>query len=112
MTGRHVDGGVRYQSHRIHHGATPAAFTGWYRPVGLVYHAAPGALDHWLTERYCLYAVDPSGRVWHSDIHHNRWPLQAAEADIDLNTMTDPVGLKLPETEPLLLFALRLNVVA
>jgi uncharacterized protein len=77
-----------------------------------VYHAAPGALDHWLTERYCLYAVDPSGRVWRGDIHHNRWPLQAAEADIDLNTMTDPVGVKLPETEPLLLFASRLNVVA
>ena len=112
MTVEEVDGGFRYQSHRVHRRAPSAAFAGSYRPIAPVYHAAPGTLDHWLTERYCLYAADPRGRLYRGDIHHSRWPLQAAEAAIDVNTMTDAVGLNLPEMEPLLHFASRLEVVA
>ena len=39
-----------------------AAFAGRYRPVGPAAPAQPGTLEHWLTERYCLYALH-DGRV-------------------------------------------------
>jgi uncharacterized protein len=112
MTVDELNGDFHYQSHRIHRGAQSATFAGRYRPTGPVYHATPETLDHWLTERYCLYAAAPSGYVYRGDIHHNRWPLQPAEADIDINTMAEPVGLRLPEIEPLLHFVSRINVVA
>jgi hypothetical protein len=102
---------VHYSSDRTHRGAPHAAFQAQYRPIGPVAQATPGSLDHWLTERYCLYAADRWGRVWRSDIHHARWPLQPAEADVPVNTMTQQIGLTLPDTPPLLHFAQRLEVV-
>ena len=87
-------------------------FAGHYRPSGPISHAAVDSLEYWLTERYCLYAVDRRGRVWRGNIHHARWPLQPAEADIARNTMTDPLQLRLPSRVPLLHFAQRLDMVA
>jgi uncharacterized protein len=103
---------VRYTSTRTHRGAPDAIFAGRYRPSGPVSHAAVDALEYWLTERYCLYAADRRGRVWRGNIHHARWPLQPAEADIEYNTMADQLQLRLPQRAPLLHFALRLDVVA
>ena len=105
------DGHVHYTSHRTHRGAPSAAFQGHYRPIGPVFHASPGTLDHWLTERYCLYAADRHGQLWRGDIHHARWPLQPAEAEVSVNTMTQPIGLTLPDTPPLLHFTRRQDVV-
>jgi Uncharacterized conserved protein (COG2071) len=42
--------------------------------------AVPGTLDHWLTERYCLYATG-SGRLYRAEIHHAPWRLQPVEFD-------------------------------
>jgi uncharacterized protein YqjF (DUF2071 family) len=105
-------GVVRYTSTRTHRGAPGAAFAGHYRPNGPVAHAPVDSLAYWLTERYCLYVADRRGSVWRGDIHHARWPLQPAEADIVCNTMADQLRLRLPQREPLLHFALRLDVVA
>lgn len=103
--------GVRYTSRRHPRNPRPAAFAASYRPTGPVYKAAPGSLEHWLTERYCLYAANKRGRVWRAEIDHAPWPLQPAEAAIDHNTMAAPLGLRL-EGAPLLHFARRLDVVA
>jgi uncharacterized protein YqjF (DUF2071 family) len=103
---------VRYTSTRTHRGAPGAAFAGHYRPSGPVSHAAVDSLEYWLTERYCLYAADRRGRLWRGNIHHARWPLQPAEADIACNTMADQLQLRLPPRAPLLHFAPRLAVVA
>jgi uncharacterized protein YqjF (DUF2071 family) len=65
-------------------------------------------LEHFLTERYCLYALD-RGRVRRADIHHPPWPLQPAEAELRRNTMPPP-GIEL-EGEPLLHFSRRQDVV-
>jgi hypothetical protein len=46
------------------------------------------------------------------DIHHPPWPLRAAEAEISINTMADPVGIRLPAIEPLLHFSKRQDMVA
>ena len=103
---------VRYTSTRTHRRAPGATFAGRYRPSGPVLYAAADSLDYWLTERYCLYAADRRGRVWRGNIHHARWPLQPAEADIECNTMADQLQLRLPSGAPLLHFARRLDVVA
>src|SRR5437773_5716036 len=106
------DKDIHYHSTRIHRGAPSASFTATYRPAGSVCYPAQGTIDHWLTERYCLYAADRYGRVYYGNIYHNHWPLQPAEAEIAINTMTEPLGLKFRKTRPLLHFSRRLEVVA
>src|SRR5919106_2999587 len=69
---------VHYGSARVHKGAAAADFDASYRPIGAIYHAARDTLDHWLTERYSLYAADGADRVVYGEIHHAPWPLQAA----------------------------------
>lgn len=101
---------VVYASRRTHRGAPPAELSVEYRPTGASAAAAPGTLAHWLTERYCLYAVDRRGGLRRAEIHHPPWPLQPAEARILSNTMTAGLGLALPDVPPLLHFAGRLDV--
>jgi uncharacterized protein YqjF (DUF2071 family) len=104
--------GVDYHSTRTHRRVERAEFRAGYRPLGNVHLAQAGTLDYWLTERYCLFASRGKGRVSYGDIHHLPWSLQAAEADISTNTMTDWLGIQLPATKPVLHFARELNVVA
>ena len=59
-----------------------------YRPIGPVSYSLPGSLEYFLTERYCLYATDTRGALQRAEIHHAQWPLQAAEAEIDLTTIS------------------------
>jgi uncharacterized protein YqjF (DUF2071 family) len=103
---------INYRSLRVHPGAPPAAFTASYRPTGPIYRSTPGSIDHWLTERYCLYAANRRGRIWRGEIHHAPWPLQPAEAEIEHNRMAEQLRLILPNEQPLLHFARRLDVVA
>ncbi len=103
---------INYESLRTHKGAARASFRGCYKPGSDVFLSARGSLEYWLTERYCLYAANRRGRIFRGDIHHGRWPLQHAEAEIETNTMTEQLGFSLPRTKPLLHFAKRLDVVA
>jgi uncharacterized protein YqjF (DUF2071 family) len=87
-------------------------FDGDYRPVSPVYRAVPGTLEHFLTERYCLYAQAPDGSLYRTEVHHAPWPLQRAEGNFRANTMLRPHGVLIEETGPLLLhFARRIDVV-
>jgi uncharacterized protein YqjF (DUF2071 family) len=91
--------------------ARPAAeFAARYRPLGQPAPAEPGSIEHFLTERYCLYTLDEERRVLRGEIHHPPWPLQAAEAEIEVNTMGEQIGLELAGTA-LLHFAERQDVV-
>jgi hypothetical protein len=74
-----------------------------YEPVGDVFAAEPGTLEHFLTERYCLYA---DGGRRRADIHHPRWPLQRADADITLGALP-PAPL---DGDPVCHFASRQDV--
>jgi uncharacterized protein len=102
---------VEFNSHRIEGGASEADLKVTYRPIGDVFHSSPGTLEHFLTERYVLFSMKRD-RLFAGDIHHVPWPLQPAEADIHLNTMTAQLGLSLPDREPILHFSRRLEVVA
>lgn len=87
-----------------------ACFRGSYRPISPVYHATENTLEQWLTERYCLYASDPKGRLYRGNIHHAPWPLQRAEAKIETNTMALAGGVHLPDSEPILHYADHIDV--
>jgi uncharacterized protein YqjF (DUF2071 family) len=102
------DGWIEYRSERR---APAGVFEGRYRPTGLTYGSKPGTLEHWLTERYCLYAVDGRGRIWRGEIHHEPWPLCPAEAEIGTCTVTNAWGITLPDEPPLLHFVGRIDVI-
>lgn len=103
---------VRYRSRRVHQDTPPAEFDASYRPTGKIYQAASGSLDHWLTERYRLYGALQPSKIVYGDIHHAQWPLQTAEVELRVNTMTAPLGIALPETQPLCHYAGYQEVVA
>lgn len=103
---------IRYRSHRKSPGSTPADLEARYRPVGPVSPPLQGTLEHFLTERYCLFTVDSSFRAFSLDIHHPPWPLQTAEAVFTRNTMVEAVGIRLPSMQPLLHFSKRQDMVA
>jgi uncharacterized protein len=105
------DGTLHYRSRRTHRGAPVAELSARYRPAGAVTHSKPGSLDHWLTERYCLYALDTARRLYRAEIHHHPWPLQAAEAELERDTMAAAAGLALPKEPFRLSFSRRLDVV-
>jgi uncharacterized protein len=103
---------IRFRSLRTEGPHPRPGFSARIRPTGSPQRSEPGTLDHWLTERYCLYSVDRRGRIWRGDIDHRPWELQPAEAELECNTMTSPLGLALPGSEPLRHFARHLDVVA
>jgi uncharacterized protein YqjF (DUF2071 family) len=111
MSCRRQGDDIVYTSQRIHRGAPAATFVGHYRPVGEVFKAEFGSLVYWLTERYCLYAVDSRQRVYCGEINHPPWALHLAEAEIVTEAMTTPLDIQLPPIPPLLHFSLRQEVV-
>jgi uncharacterized protein YqjF (DUF2071 family) len=103
-------GWIEYTSQRAHSGAAAAMLVGRYRAVGPEFFSRPGTLEHFLTERYCLYALDGQGRLLRGEIHHPPWPLQRAEAGFERNTMAESLGINL-ESPALLHFSRRQDVV-
>ncbi|MDP9338968.1 MAG: DUF2071 domain-containing protein [Acidobacteriota bacterium] len=105
-------GWIHYESTRQHRGALPASLRGQYRGVGETFTALPGTLEHFLTERYCLYTANRNGRIIRCDIHHPAWSLQLAELSFEENTMSAAAGISLADQQPKLLhFARRQEVV-
>jgi len=107
---RNVEGNIEYSATRTHRGSPSVRFAANYRPVGPIYHSVPGSLESWLTERYCLYAVDPRGHVYRGEIDHDRWPLQRAEAEVKVNTLGDWLGIEMAGSPATLHFAKSLDV--
>ena len=106
MSLRRAGDTIHYDAHR-----KDAAFQGTYRPTSEVYLATHGDLDHWLTERYCLYVTSPDGSLWRNDVHHPPWPLQSATAEIQTNSMASFHGVTLQGPPPQLHYADRVDVV-
>jgi uncharacterized protein YqjF (DUF2071 family) len=100
------DGWIHYRSSRQ---SNPAELKARYRPAKAVPFGTHGPLDAWLTERYCLYTV-ANGNVYRSEIQHEPWPLEPAEAEFATNSMASAAGIMLPEIPPLLHFSKKLQV--
>jgi uncharacterized protein len=95
-------GGFRFGS--LSHGSV---FGARYRGLGKPLEAKRGRLEHFLTERYCLYTAD-GGRLYQAEVHHHPWQLQRAEAAVDATSVA-PVALA---GDPHLLYCARQDSVA
>jgi uncharacterized protein len=122
MSCEHRTGWIEYSSERTDRRAPSAKLQMRYRPAGDIFHAHPGSLEHFLTERYCLYAADAQDQVSRCEIQHHPWPLQQAQAEFRESTMVEaaagwdgqPHCLSTGPTSgiaPLVHFALRQDVV-
>jgi uncharacterized protein YqjF (DUF2071 family) len=103
---------VDYESERAHPGSPTAEFRARYRQTGKVFHSTPGTFEHWSTDRLSLFTATRDGDVERIDVEHDRWPLQAATAEIERNTMAVAAGITLPPGAPRVHFAEALDVVA
>jgi len=103
------EGWIHYQSERTHRGAPAGSLEVRYRPIGEVFSSRRGTLEHFLTERYCLYTTDRRGRIIRGEIHHPPWPLQCAEAELADNSMAESLAIALA-SRPFLHFARRQDV--
>jgi uncharacterized protein len=99
---------IEYQSTRSH-GPKPAELRLRYGPSGPGFRARPGSLEHFLTERYCLYTASRK-RLYRTDIHHLPWSLEPATAEIGVNTMAQTAGIELPAQPDLMHFSRALKV--
>ena len=100
---------IDYRSKR-QHGPKPAELSCSYGPAEARKKIAhPGSLEHFLSERYCLYACN-RGRLYRSEIHHLPWPLQAARWELRANTMAATAGFELPAHPDLASFVRELRV--
>ena len=86
-----------------------AGFRAVYGPDGPVFRSAAGSLEHWLTERYCLYTVRRS-RVSRVEIDHVPWPLQPAQVEVSRLDVAEAAGLSLVGPPALMHFAASLDV--
>jgi uncharacterized protein len=101
-----------YQSDRLL-SAQAVRFRAKYRGLGqmrMLEQSRPGTIEYFLTERYCLFTSDRDGQLLRGDIHHKPWPLEAAEAEIEVNDLPSAYGIALPETAPLLHYSRELAV--
>ncbi len=103
---------IHYSSDRTHRGEPSAKLGCEYRPLGRPFEAKPGTLEHWLTSRYCMYMADSKSRFYRGEIDHDPWQLRDAQAIVHYNTMTDWLGIDLPETPPICHFASVTKVLA
>ena len=106
MKTEEFDSKILYRSRRYR---DSAEFRARYHPTSEVTFAGKGSIEHWLTERYCLYATHRD-QVYRGEIHHAPWPLQRAAADFQTNTTAAAAGISLPQISPDLLFARKLEV--
>lgn len=104
-----ADGTIAYRSTR-RLTRQSVRFEAEYRGLGEV--AGPsvaGTLEHFLTERYCLFTPF-GGRTLVGHIHHLPWPLERAEAEIRVNELPAAHRIVLPDRPPVLHFARELEV--
>ncbi len=106
-----TNGWIHFASRRTDRRLGAGELRARFRGAGERPQARPGSLEHWLTERYCLYAADDRGHVRRGDIHHLPWPLQDAEVEIETNTVVEAHGLTLDGPPELVHFVRRIDVV-
>jgi uncharacterized protein YqjF (DUF2071 family) len=104
------EGVFHYRSERVDKRGLAAGLDVRYAPKSDVIQAKPGSLEHFLTERYCLYTISGDNNLLRAHIHHAPWPLQEAHADFSSNTMLSPIGLAV-SGQPLLHYAKSLPTV-
>lgn len=95
---------IAYRSERLYPGPTPATLAMRYRVGEPLGEATPGTFEHFLAERYVLYAKGRRG-LRRGRVHHAPYPLHRATLESLEETMVVANGLPAPSGEPHLLFS-------
>jgi uncharacterized protein YqjF (DUF2071 family) len=103
---------IDFNSHRDDpRSASPAHAHLQYRPMdGVVTTASPNTIDHFLIERYILYATDDDHRLYRARVHHQPYPIQRAELLAFDETLIWAGGIKRSEALPQRHYAREVNV--
>lgn len=95
---------VEYRSRRLWPGPKPAELAVKYTIGESIGHAVPGTFEHFLAERYLLYATTGSG-IEIGQVHHAPYPLQRAEVSELSESMVSVLGLPAPSGPPHVLYS-------
>ncbi|PLR78979.1 DUF2071 domain-containing protein [Bacillus sp. V3-13] len=92
--------GFKFRNKRIVSKEKTEKFSAIIQQTEALYYSQEGSLDHWLTERYCAWTSIGS-KLCRVDIHHLKWRLSRAKAEIKANTMASFLPSWRFDTEPL-----------
>lgn len=103
---------VDFRAHRDDaRGPMPAHAHIRYAPAdGVVKAAAVGTLEHFLIERYILYAQDEKHDLHRARVHHQPYPAQRAEVSQIDETLIWAAGVRRSEAVPIRYYAREVNV--
>jgi uncharacterized protein YqjF (DUF2071 family) len=96
---------VRYTSERRWPEPTPASFACRYTVGERLSPAAPGTFEHFLVERYLLYADAGRAGIQRGQVHHTPYPLQSASVAQLEHDLFEKAGLPAPEGAPHVLWS-------
>jgi uncharacterized protein YqjF (DUF2071 family) len=100
---------IHYRTERLWPGPLPAQCEVEYTPSGPVQQAEVGTLEHFLAERYLLYAC-ANGRLYRGRVHHPPYPLQAAVVHALKENMIAAAGIARPDEAPMAHYAREVRV--
>jgi uncharacterized protein YqjF (DUF2071 family) len=100
---------ISYAGVRRWPGPVPASYVIAAEVSTTVEPATPGTLEHFLAERYILYARQRD-RLYLGQVHHRPYPLQRARVLSFHETLLAATGIERPAAEPLAHFAAGVNV--
>jgi uncharacterized protein YqjF (DUF2071 family) len=95
---------IRYTSRRLWPGPKPAELEVRYRIGDSIGEAVPGTFEHFLAERYLLFAARGS-ELLVGQVHHHPYPLNRAEVIDVRESMVTASGLPAPSGTPHVLFS-------
>lgn len=78
----------------------PASYLIRAHPTGAVRPARPDTLEHFLVERYVLYAL-ANDRLYQGRVHHHPYPLQGAEILALDECLLATAGIRRPDSAPI-----------
>jgi len=102
--------GIRYASGRRSPPPVPAVCNVTCRPLSAPAPAVPGTLEHFLAERYVLYADAGDGALRRGRVHHAPYPLQTAEVTSWEESLLAAAGIERPAGEPFAHYASGVDV--
>jgi uncharacterized protein YqjF (DUF2071 family) len=89
-----LEGQLGFSSQRL---SSDDFFRASLRSLGETFHASQGSFEHWVTERYCLYAIRRRSLL-RMEVHHAPWPLRTGKIEsLDTNLLRPFFGAEMPK---------------